>query len=88
MEFSLNTEKMEDYPGQLLKEFKNKKIEKLILEILEKLGHADLDSLILNIYLKSNQIIKRQTLVSKLHRMRMKNIIYSPKKGFYALKKG
>jgi len=86
---SLTPEELEGLPEDLLNELSGAdRTEYLIINILEDSGGvASLDRLLVEIYRRTNEVTKRNTLTSRLYRMAQKNLVHSVpgKKGVYSL---
>ena len=89
LRLSLTPEELEGLPQELLSELSSgDRTEFLILNILEDLGGiASLDQLLVGIFRRTKEIVKRSTLTSRLYRMAQRNLLYTApgKKGVYSL---
>jgi hypothetical protein len=88
---SLTEEDIQGLPGELLNELSlsaGDRTEFAILSIMEESnGISTLDRLLIGLYRKTGEILKRDKLISRLYRMAQKNLVYSVsgKKGVYTL---
>lgn len=90
---TLTTEELDGLPDELLKELSSAtadKSEYAIMQLLGELGGiASLDQILVGHFRKSNEVYKRNTLVSKLYRMAQKGLVSAVpgKKGVYSTTK-
>jgi hypothetical protein len=88
--YSLSMKELENLPKELLDELsiKTDSTEFAIIEIIETLGGAaSLDQIIVHLYRKTGEILKRSPLTNRLYRMSQKEQVYSVpgKKGVYSV---
>lgn len=87
---SLLPEELEGLPEELIKELSVSDADKtefvIANMISENGGILSMDKILIGIYKKTGEIIKRQTMTSKLYRMSQKGLVFSvpSKKGFYS----
>ena len=87
---ALSLDDIDGLPDELIKELSFSdadKSEYTILSIIQEAGGIlSLDKILIGIYKKTNEIIKRTTLTSKLYRMSQKGMIFNVpiKKGIYS----
>lgn len=91
---TLTPDELEGLPKELLQELSEgavpDKIEAAILAAIRgRDGIASLDQILVAVYRQTGELVKRNTLTSKLYRMAQKQTIYSvpEKKGAYSLKR-
>ncbi len=88
MQLSLTPEELKDLPQELLDELTGAdKIEFAILSALEESGGViSLDKILIAIFRKTGEILKRDQVTSKIFKMGQKNLIFSVpgKKGVYS----
>lgn len=88
---SLRPEDVNDLPDELIKELSisnTDKTEFLLMEIVEDIGGiASLDQILVALYRRTGEILKRTGLTSRLYRMAQKRLIFNVpnKKGIYSL---
>lgn len=88
----LTPESIEGLPEELLKELSISEADKtefIIMGIIEDNGGvASLDNILIGIYKKTHEIIKRTALTARLYRMSQKQQVYNVvgKKGIYSLR--
>ena len=89
---SLTPADLEGLPEEVLKQLSisdGDRTDFAVLNLLEELGGiATLDQLLIGLYRKTGEVLKRQALTSRLYRMTQKELIYgiSGKKGVYSTK--
>ena len=87
---SLTPADLEGLPEEVLKQLsisEGDRTDFAVLNLLEELGGiASLDQLLIGLYKKTGEVLKRQGLTSRLYRMTQKELIYGVpgKKGIYA----
>jgi hypothetical protein len=87
---SLTPNDLEGLPEELVKELSisdGDRTEFTLLNILEEFGGiASLDQLLIGLYKKTGEVLKRQALTSRLYRMSQKELIWGvpTKKGVYS----
>ncbi len=89
----LKSEDIEDLPEELLEELSISKADKTEFAILEIFGEQNrimmsLDQIMIALYKKNKEIVKRTALTNRLYRMCSKELMYSMpgKKGIYSIK--
>lgn len=88
---NLTFEDVQGLPQELIDELSISEADRTefhVSAIIEELGGiASLDQIIVGLYKKTNEITKRNTLTSRLHRMSNKELVFSVpgKKGVYSL---
>jgi hypothetical protein len=89
---NLTPECIEGLPEDLIKELsisEGDKTEFLILNVIEENGGvASLDKILIGVYKKTQEIMKRTALTARLYRMSQKQTVYNVvgKKGVYSLR--
>ncbi|MGO9446294.1 MAG: hypothetical protein ACLPXB_16170 [Thiobacillaceae bacterium] len=89
-QLSLSLEDLEGLPEELLNELSVSDADKTEFAIVNLInehgGILSLDKILIGIYKKTGEIIKRQNMTSRLYRMSQKGLVYSVsgKKGFYS----
>jgi hypothetical protein len=77
-------------PDDLIREVNlfDRKPEGVIFNIISKMGEADLDSLLIEYYKQTGQVMKREDMIAKIHRISKKDMIEhaSGKRGRYKVK--
>ena len=78
-------------PTELIKQLNLNKSDILdmrLADIVDELGQASIDKILVQYYLKHDEILERQSLMTRLYRMTMKGMIKNipKKKGVYGAK--
>jgi hypothetical protein len=91
---TLKPDELEGLPSELLNELSDgavpDKAELVLFQVIdERGGIASLDQILVGLYRKSGELMKRNTLTSKLYRMAQKGQIFTvpEKKGVYSTRK-
>lgn len=88
--FVLRPEELENLPEELIAELSATGADKTELAIFRAInnfgGAASLDQVIVDLYKKTSEIVKRTTLTSRLYRMQQKGLVYTVpgRKGIYS----
>ncbi len=92
IQLSLSFEEIEGLPPELVQELSvsdGDRMDFTIMRIVEELGGiASLDRILIGIYRETGEVMKRNTLTSRVYRMGQKNLLFPVpgKKGVYSLK--